>query len=80
MAQDAIVHVRSACGDVDEERVQLVYRTSHVLQLLPFLAHVLLAGEYEWMQALSDILRRIDTVLRLEDASTGGFSLAQESW
>lgn len=34
MAQDAVVHSRPACGDVDEERVQLVYRASHVLQLL----------------------------------------------
>lgn len=34
MAQDAVVHSRPACRDVDEERVQLVYRASHVLQLL----------------------------------------------
>lgn len=41
VAQDAIVLARPACGDVEEERVQLVYRTSHVLHLLPFPAFVL---------------------------------------
>lgn len=41
MAQDAVVHAHPACGDVDEERVQLIYRSGHVLQFLLFPIFVL---------------------------------------